>query len=197
MIRLINAAHFPSFARPGSLLGSSRLQSMLLFSRRMSTKISEKAYKDDVMKNLPNTLPRRVTLSPVRSEKTVNPPAGGFTAGPWDANNCIGDVGATLGVVVAAGMLFDIFYRRVTKQELQQAMEKLDAKIDKEIGKLDAKIDKGMEKLGAKIDGLTNALLYTNQRDKIAAETDNRELRKEIESLKSKGEETKTVRSSF
>jgi Skp family chaperone for outer membrane proteins len=105
---------------------------------------------------------------------------GGLTVGPWDANNHIRVVGATLGVVGAVGMLFDTFYRRATKQELNQAMEKFDAKIDK----LDAKIDREMGKLDAKIDGLTNALLHTNQRDKIAAETENRELRRENERLK-------------
>jgi hypothetical protein len=92
---------------------------------------------------------------------------------PWDNNNRIRVVGATLGIVGAIGMLFDTVYRRVTKQELNLAMEKLDAKIDREMGKIDAKID-----------GLTSALLHINQRDKIAAETENRELRREIERLK-------------
>ncbi|MBF8262388.1 MAG: hypothetical protein HW387_53 [Parachlamydiales bacterium] len=186
MIRLINATYSSSLARLGSFSGSSRLQSMLQCSRRMNAAtlkkangFTETAPKDNVVRRHP----RRITLSSVQRATTVNSPAGGFTAGPWDVNNRIRVVGATLGLAGASGMLFDTFYRRVTKQELNQAMEKLDAKIDR-----------GMEKLDAKIDGLTNALLHTNQRDKIAAETENRELRKEIERLKSKGEGTKTVR---
>jgi hypothetical protein len=112
-------------------------------------------------------------------------------AGPWDANNRIRVVGATLGLMGAAGMLFDTFYRRATKQELNQAFDKLDVKIDREMRKLDVKIDKEMGKLDTKIDGLTTvlsslttALLHTNQRDKIAAETENRELHRQIAVLR-------------
>ena len=133
-----------------SKLGSSRSQSLLQFSRRMSAE----------------------TSGAIHSASTGIPIVGP-TINPWDPNNRIRVVGAIIGVTGAVGMLFDTFYRRATKQELNQAMEKLDVKIDK----LDAKLD-------SKIDGLTNALLHTNQRDKIAAETENRELRREIERLK-------------
>ena len=143
MSLLINAARFSPLTRFGSLSGSSRSQSMLQFSRRMSTETSGAS-----------------------QSASTGMPVGGLTVSPWDANNRIRVVGATLGVIGASGMLFDTFYRRATKQELNQAMEKFDAKIDREMGKLDAKID-----------GLTNALLHTNQRDRIAAETENHGLR--------------------
>ena len=132
-----------------SFSGAARSQPLLQFSRRMSSDTS------GTHSAAPST------------------PASGLPTGPWDPNNRIRVVGATLGVAGAAGMLFDTFYRRATKQELHQAMQQLDVKIDKEMGKLDAKID-----------GLTHALLHTNQRDKIAAEAENRELHKEIERLK-------------
>jgi tRNA U34 5-carboxymethylaminomethyl modifying GTPase MnmE/TrmE len=66
-------------------------------------------------------------------------------SGPWDTNNRIRVASAIGGLAIILGVLFDAAYRRVNKQELNQAMDKLDAKIDK------------------KIDGLTNALLQTNQ----------------------------------
>lgn len=101
---------------------------------------------------------------------------GGLTAGPWDANNRIRVLGATFGVIGAVGMLFDTFYRRATKQELAQVKQELTQTILHSNQHTDAKID-----------GLTNALLHTNQRDKIAAETEVRELRRENERLKGKG----------
>jgi hypothetical protein len=151
----VNCVRFSSFARPGTFSRSSTLQSPFQFSRRMSGDTSGTSHAGSGM------------------------PTSSLNIGPWDVNNRIRVIGATLGLASAVGMLFDTFYRRATKQELNQAMEKLDAKIDREMGKLDAKID-----------GLTNALLHTNQRDKISAEAENRELRREIERLKSKEAKT-------
>lgn len=153
---LISSACFSPLARLGSLSGAPRSQPMLQCCRRMSSETSGTSHSASTGTSM-----------------------GGLTAGPWDTNNRIRVIGATLGVTGAIGMLFDTFYRRATKQELHQAFDKLDTKIDREMGKLDAKID-----------ALTNALLHTNQRDKIAAETEVRELRRENERLK--GKEVKT-----
>ena len=138
-------------------LGSSRSPSLFQFSRRISSQTSGTFHST-----------------------STSIPTGDLPVGPWDSNNRIRVAGATLGIIGVVGMLFDTFYRRATKQELNLAMEKVDAKFDK----LDAKIDSLSQHVDAKIDGLTNALLHTNQRDKIAAETENRELRREIERLK-------------
>ena len=162
---LIQAARFVPYAKQGCS------QSLSHFSRRMSTETPGMTH-------------------PV----STSTPTIGPTIGPWDPTNRIRIVGVIIGVTGAVGMLFDTFYRRATKQELHQAMGILDAKIDLKIDKLkeklDSKIDKLNEKLNLKLDGLTNALLHTNQCDKIAAETENRELRREIERLK--GKETQT-----
>lgn len=87
----------------------------------------------------------------------------------WDPHHRIRVIGALTGIIGASGILFDTFYRRATKQELHQTELRLEEKINN---------------LGNKIDNLANALIHTSQRDRIATESENRELRKEIERLK-------------
>ena len=40
-----------------------------------------------------------------------SPLSDSFASGPWDVNTRIRAIGATLGVIGAVGLLFDIFYR--------------------------------------------------------------------------------------
>lgn len=89
--------------------------------------------------------------------------------GSWDPQNKIRVISATLGLAGGVGMFFDMYYRRSTKQEIDQAMEKMEAKIEARVSKVEARINE-----------LSTTLLHIHQRDRIAAETELRELRKEL-----------------
>ena len=179
---LISSACSSPLARFGSLARVSRLQPLLQCSRRMSSETSGTSHSS-----------------------SAGAPINGLFVGPWDTNNRVRSAGAAMGIAGALGMVFDTFYRRATKQELNQVQEKLEAKIDGLTAALlqtnqhiDTKLLQINQHIDAKIDGLTNALLHTNQRDKIAAETENRELHREIEALKrEKLLETKSTKGWF
>ena len=96
-----------------------------------------------------------------------------FFSGPWDPQNRIRAAGSAFVILSVLGLIFDPFYRRVSKYEFEQFREKIENKIDTVNNHIDQKID-----------GLTNALLNTTQRDKIAAEAEMRELRRENDRLK-------------
>jgi hypothetical protein len=132
---------------------------------------------------------RRISNGALGNSNGV-PPGNSPTTVFWDTSNRIRVIGATLGVIGAACMLFDTFYRRATKQELKIEMDKLDTKIDREMDKLSVKIIKDMDKIDSKIDRIINELWQSNQLEKIAVETENRALKREIERSRETDEET-------
>lgn len=107
--------------------------------------------------------------------------SSGFS-GQWDSNNLIRVLGSAAALLSFIGLAFDTIYNRASKKELQAVEFKLEAKIDGVAIKLESKIDG----IATKIDGLTHAMLHTQQRDRIALEVENRELRREIEDYKRK-----------
>lgn len=103
------------------------------------------------------------------TEMSASTSISSIFTGPWDPNNRIRVLGAILAITGSACLVFDTFYRRATKQELQEVKRELMHEIDRTSHKLDKKFDS----LNNKIDGLTLALLHTHQRDKLAIEQEN------------------------
>jgi hypothetical protein len=124
-------------------------------------------------------------------ETSGSPSESSFVSGPWDTFNRIRVLASAVGIVGFGALMFDTVYRRASKQELQDVKKEVLNEIDARSDKLDAKIEKmgrnvdtKIDGLNSKIDGLIQALLHTQQRDKISTEAENRELRREIEALK-------------